>query len=816
MSSSPPLSSALSAPKATLLAVNLASTAELPQLHSLVTKYPTTFTTQTLLRVLLALPEATPPESYAPFIDHALSSSLLPDTELKVDTKSIAGVTDKQAKRMLRKLLPALDSPSEASNEEWVVSFLITRSLRIDTELGALDIITSLLGRYNLPQVRNFLKANVVVLEKLVYEYSREPIPSLDAFRRMEVREALEILIADPTTVARDLNVLVEPYLSVEEEGKWKHVWERLSALPFANIGEVVKDWTPPPEVKTQFCAWAMSVCYRCPSVEGKTWDIMHGIHKRISGIMDGSAEDGVEPEVMGDLLDLKNPLVQPTTNGLRLLSLGITSAAMLSRPLAEVQRLRLEGAKEVQLAVLRQFVRSGVQRDDEAWKKVRDGARWLRTKSEALGKLAAEEVEKIVLPGMLDDTRFDLARRIYVESNGGLSLEDVEKCVLDAFVQFVDNATNGNRTRGRMKSALQWYGNFTLVVYILLINFSIQILYPKPSTSPALERAYRLISATHALSSYSLVLSPGQPLLPVHIRNHPDPISLLPRLLDSNRRSYLQPDALVSIAQDLAQANSTSTPVNNAAIEARVLGMATEAALGDDDFETAYSYVMTRLLPSATAPAPSRQNDTPSTEGIGAARDTLWRTSLHAGRFRSTLSTISSAPPRGATTLKLLEKKLELLALALRFCPAVALPDCLAQWQKCEADAEECLAADARAEEEFVKKAEGIRWSGEHERPASQNSQRQAGWGLPGVGLVGGVLGHHSQTGNNTDTRPTGRGRGEEEAPQSLFDVAKAAGSLLGGEGRKREAVKGAVTKGLVGGLGWVLGVDGAARGQH
>lgn len=175
---------------------------------------------------------------------------------------------------------------------------------------------------------------------------------------------------------------------------------------------------------------------------------------------MDGSAEDGVEPEVVGDLLDLKNPLVQPTTNGLRLLSMGITSAAMLSRPLAEVQRLRLEGSKEVQMAVLRQFVRSGVPRDDEKWKKARDGVRWLRTKSEVLGKLAADQVERVVLPGMLDDTRFDLARRTYVESNGGLSLEDVEKCVLDAFVQFVDNATNGNRTRGRMKSALQWYGS--------------------------------------------------------------------------------------------------------------------------------------------------------------------------------------------------------------------------------------------------------------------------------------------------------------------------------------------------------------------
>jgi hypothetical protein len=66
--------------------------------------------------------------------------------------------------------------------------------------------------------------------------------------------------------------------------------------------------------------------------------------------------------------------------------------------------------------------------------------------------------VEKMVLSGMLAGLRFGLVRDIYVTGNQncGLPLEEVEKCVLVAFNDFVDNATNGNKTRGRMKNALQ------------------------------------------------------------------------------------------------------------------------------------------------------------------------------------------------------------------------------------------------------------------------------------------------------------------------------------------------------------------------
>jgi len=161
----------------------------------------------------------------------------------------------------------------------------------------------------------------------------------------------------------------------------------------------------------------------------------------------------------MGDLRDSGNALFKPSKEGLRFLDLGVTSAALLMRPVAEAVRLKLEGVKEAQGSVLRQYVRFGVEwnrRDDEEWRRVRDGARWLRNKSGVLGKLSQEDVERAVLAGMLEGSRFILAKDIYVLHSGGLPIEDVEKCVLGAFGEFFDNASNGNKTRGKIKDALQ------------------------------------------------------------------------------------------------------------------------------------------------------------------------------------------------------------------------------------------------------------------------------------------------------------------------------------------------------------------------
>jgi hypothetical protein len=72
---------------------------------------------------------------------------------------------------------------------------------------------------------------------------------------------------------------------------------------------------------------------------------------------------------------------------------------------------------------------------------------------------LTAEETEKILLASMLASTRFALVKEIYMSGrNSDLGKDDVERGILDAFQEFYDNASNGNKTRGSMRNALGAY----------------------------------------------------------------------------------------------------------------------------------------------------------------------------------------------------------------------------------------------------------------------------------------------------------------------------------------------------------------------
>jgi hypothetical protein len=447
----------LSSTQTTLLAASLASSCDIPRLKALIAQNREVFAApETLLRVLLCLPETAPPASYVPLIEKVDAEDA--DGDLTIDFSSVETLSEKAAQRQLHRILPPLPPADDP-----VIAFLAARAERIDTETGALSIAAELLlpfveGR---PEIRDLCESYLQVLYKLVYSFAREETtPGLAAFRALKTEEALTVLLADAETVVRDLRELVEPYLA-RREMEWRKVWARLEGLEFGSLVQVVKEWTPPELVREEFAAWAIRRCYHTKETTERVWEGMHRVHERIKALMGGKMEHWTLPETLGDLQDAANPLFRPTRQALGLLDTGITASALLGKPLAETAKLRLEGNGELQGAVLRQFVRAGTSwdtRDDEAWRKVRDGARWLRNKAEVLGKLSVSEVEKTVLSGMLAGLRFGLVRDVYVTSNSicGLSLEEVEKCVLAAFNDFVDNATNGNKTRGRMKNALQ------------------------------------------------------------------------------------------------------------------------------------------------------------------------------------------------------------------------------------------------------------------------------------------------------------------------------------------------------------------------
>jgi hypothetical protein len=267
---------------------------------------------------------------------------------------------------------------------------------------------------------------------------------------------------------------------------------------------------------------------------------------------------------------------------------------------------------------------------------------------------------------------------------------------------------------------------------------------------------------------------------------------------------------------------------------------MAIEASLREDDFETAYSYIVNRLTPSgADIQAPSQKgsinkhNRQESSQPKNAIDDDdiSWRAAFLAGRYRPA----ASSPP----SLRRLEQRTELLSLALLLAPTSALTEILAAWRRCEEEMTSLQLAEQQAAMEFDDRADK-RLSGssalpgnftvEGEQPELILGQKRREMGRVGMGPSSGVGGKGKGTrGGNDETplsmfdltrnaakafsknafAPGGEGSGLSESHAGNSSLASSMASVEDAQGRtrKRDLVANVVSGGLASGLGWVLG---------
>lgn len=368
----------------------------------------------------------------------------------------------------------------------------------------------------------------------------------------------------------------------------------------------------------------------------------------------------------------------------------------------------------------------------------------------------------------------------------------------------------------------------------------SIKTFSPKFKGSIAFERASALISATHSISFYSLTLQHGVPFQPVNIRVSQDPLSLIAKVLEQNPKSYTKLDDLIGIGRNLAAAGLTGTLTGGDPIldktateqakaiktaERRVIFMCIEAALTEDDFDTAYSYLINRLAPeppTIAQPLEKGSNDGKA-QVLDKRRDPAqeddisWRAAFLAGRYRPRQS---SANPALASQIRRLEQRTELLSLALLLAPPSALGEILNVYRRSEEEMSALLLRQSEEEQSADDRA-GNRQSGSSTLPGVFQDPRTEGM----------VFNQQSRT-------QTSRHR-DEEAPVGLFDLAQGAaaafsrnafplrtvsgsraavpaaeGDMLESEMasdhnrvRKRDMVANAATGALASGLGWVLG---------
>ncbi|KAL8709176.1 MAG: hypothetical protein Q9220_006056 [cf. Caloplaca sp. 1 TL-2023] len=501
--------------------------------------------------------------------------------------------------------------------------------------------------------------------------------------------------------------------------------------------------------------------------------------------------------------------------------------------------------------------------RDNSAWAEVRQQVLWLRDwrhpssgqemqKQEGslgvFGKVSRVDVEVEVLKALLRASCYTVAVHVYFTQDEHPIPDDIlQQTIVGAAMSFYDSADKGNRTRGGVGRASEIISAF-------------KGYFPQ---SRDFHQVNALIAATHSMSFYSLTLQHAVPFRPVNIRTSKDPMSLIGKILEQNPRSYTKIDDLIGIGQNLVQAGlgpaasqDASHPTTNKAVPATtddrdtristssrsITFMAIEAALAENDFDTAYSYIINRLSPTPSPPSSTNTNSEDDD-------DTSWRAAYLAGRFSPPTS--SSSYKTQQPSLRTLEQRLELLSLALLLAPAASLPEILTVWQQVESSLTTLLAAEAAGDDAWNTKAD---------RYVTSPTTSTASKTLPGT-LSPTTFSDFDPLQQQQPPRRSASvaaAAEREEAPMGLFDVARGAaqafsknirmgspispvspakpalassgrgaggrgerplsmtssigGSESGGEGgqgrvRKRDMLSSAVTGGLASGIGWVIG---------
>ncbi|GFG21668.1 protein transport protein sec39 [Aspergillus udagawae] len=619
-------------------------------------------------------------------------------------------------------------------------------------------------------------------------------------------------------------------------------------------------------EMRTRYGQSGFAVVYANPDTSSSSLEDSMQIVTRVAQLLNLQdslfvvCKDSALPSVMFDageipstsrvsllqnaLLLSSNPLTQPSASSVSFLSALLLSLQVLhelgvSIPCRQAANLCLHSTEDMQLAELRSTVSSIAKQATPGrdWKKVREQLLWLRDwqakqpeqnvdRPSCHGlfwKVSRHTVETEVLRALLEAKEYHLAVDIYTRSDPPpLEPDQVEEAVQDAIFAAYDNASNGNRTRGGMKRAYE----------------ILQAFQPHFPTSVTLKQIQALIAATHALSFYSLTLQHGVPFQPVSIRVHPDPLSLIEKVLDQNPKSYTKLDDLLSIGRNLVEAGlptgssedheshfgATPTSREDAVVtaERRVMSLAISSALSSNDFGTAYSYILTRLTPPSLLPTASPLTN-PNVKD-----DISWRAVYNAGRYRAPFST---PEPSLQAQITQLSQRMELLSLALTLVPYPdPLPEILGAWRRCDEEMNVLRAQESAEEEIWDAKGDSL-------------TTLPGGFGPTDT----------EQDAFDTKQQHARRVRAQrhrshlEDAPMGLFEVARGAALALQknafplrsaasaaaspdemtpssraresheesspqsqeGRVRKRDVVSNMVTGGLASGIGWVLGAQ-------
>ncbi|KAH7152993.1 Sec39 domain-containing protein [Dactylonectria macrodidyma] len=904
MASPPPLGPA----KVVLLAVHLATQADIDSLFALTAQHTAVLRQDLALRILLThLPETIKPDAYVPYVQALAADDIQPLPDRSLDTTAVDALSDEQASKKVKKLrLIQLDSPHGVIDNEAdaLTSFLLLRGYRMDEEAGMLTQLPDLLTPFlqHSPAIQTWLVSTVLPLLRRHHQYyPQSPARySLLEFQNLPDRTAINYLLAETGILedgygllGRDFSGLIGPWLYNDSRWKQQSVinaspsepdvttpmscpgWEQalewlvLQASRSWTIAlktieqwdgpeyiELIDDvnmWFQEPQQRYLDASYAQAALASAYVIPDATADALEGAYKicsKIASLMDQDFDESLQsaasvlspiPEIdtdeygalgaktatymRNDLLKASNPLTTPSSTSNNLLIALVLSAFLLTRAgvpctvkragdLAFIQDPSEQRGELTRL--IRNLTANPSKSDDAYWIRARNEILWLHNWGQAgnpsfvgsirgiFGTVSTEYIEIEMLKTLLSCSRYTLARSLYEDSPAQpLPASAVQSTVQSSALGAFDNASNPNRSRGGLKRCNEIINAFPKTVGKEL---------------PSMKRIEALLKATHALSDYRLVLKQGEPFSPVVLRVHSDPISIIAKVLEQNAKAYTRLQEFLELGNNMVSAGLPTSnqhgqrltagagqDVDRLLTEKRIVAMCIEAALKEDDFETAYSYVVSRLGTS-TSTAPEGCDDAWS-----------WKAALDAGKSARTetsqkpthLGTASGNPE-----IRHLEQRIECLATALRIAPPNQLQEVLKTFRRCEEQLEFAIKEEAAKEDAWDAAGDVHNIPGAFEGPNPVKS-------YPPLIMTA-----------------SGAARQADASPMSLFDLSRATArvasrnftalSTLQGisQGtthsqstekddqdhqrmRKRDQLREAATGTLVSGVGWLIGAS-------
>ena len=174
----------------------------------------------------------------------------------------------------------------------------------------------------------------------------------------------------------------------------------------------------------------------------------------------------------------------------------------------------------------------------------------------------------------------------------------------------------------------------------------------PKPSERIVREQEF--IEATSRICSFNVTSRPGIPISPIEIRLTKDRLSLVSRVLSSNNEAYKHTEVILDLVRKLGFKGDL-------AAEVKTLGMISDVALQNEDFDRAYK-INKQIIDSITS-----LRDGGADVGVEIT-EVCWVACYQLGR---------------QPEFEDIQKKLYLLGYALQLCPPERIADILAAWRR-------------------------------------------------------------------------------------------------------------------------------------